>query len=55
MFRLTAFNCDNCDFCDREDICDECRRRNVPHRHPVLDEEEDTLVFTKIIVDEEEG
>lgn len=51
---MKVFDCDQCDFYDREDICDECRRKNVPHRHPVLDEEEDTLVFTKIIIDEEE-
>ena len=41
MFRLTAFNCDNCEFYDREDICDECRRRNTPHRDPVTDEDKE--------------
>lgn len=50
---MKAFDCDNCDFYDRDSICDECRKRNTPHREPVTDEE-DTVVFTRISHWEEE-
>ena len=34
---MTAYECDNCEWYDRDEICDECRKR---HRHTVSDDEE---------------
>ena len=30
--------CDNCEWFDRDEICDECRKRKLKHRHTVTDE-----------------
>lgn len=38
---MTVFDCDNCDFYGRDEVCDECRKRNTPHHDPVLDEEDE--------------
>lgn len=38
---MTSFDCDNCDWFDRDEICDECRKRNKNHRHTVKDENQE--------------
>ena len=52
---MTTYDCDTCEWYDRDEICDECRKRKASHRHTVADEdEEDTIIFTRISYGEEE-
>ena len=37
---MTAYDCDTCEWFDRDEICDECRKRKASHRHTVTDEED---------------
>lgn len=30
-------DCDNCEWYDRDEICDECRKRRSKHRHIVME------------------
>ena len=38
---MTALNCDNCDWFDRDEICDECRKRHSTHRLTVKDKDQE--------------
>lgn len=37
---MIAFDCDNCEWSDRDEICDECRKRKSQSRHTVTEENE---------------